>query len=433
MTSLPRIREALPQVAKTGPALALVLGLMLVTSLSGRTAPSASAATVQLTSVSGFAGHAFVYASVRAGAASYPAPTGTSHRSPYYAEWVRQSTGTSNCPWVWAVYVFDRASNSQVNLPPPNAPVPNFGTTTVICADPTITPVEEPQVPDASARLDLDLQVQVTPAIAVVGSPSWLSAVLSSRLTQDLNLYLNMAIQDWTVTSWFADFGDGSVAREAGQGRTSLQISHPYQSAGQFDARAVASISGRAQAAVYDLYGTPRLIDQDFSVQVGNHALAGARSQPVRRYFPPSVALAVIPALSSGTLDMSLPGFARIDALRGALTRLGVKPAILREGLFTVDGRPAGSGRSRLIGWRLDAAALDAAVPYTTTPGVTHRAAEPLYLQWNSPGRVRNGQALDYVVPMTLYVETVYSDAHVADYAIGSSFSVSVNFASESG
>jgi hypothetical protein len=72
-------------------------------------------------------------------------------------------------------------------------------------------------------------------------------------------------------------------------------------------------------------------------------------------------------------------------------------------------------------------------VPYTTTPGVTHRAAEPLYLQWNSPGRVRNGQALDYVVPMTLYVETVYSDAHVADYAIGSSFSVSVNFASESG
>jgi hypothetical protein len=39
----------------------------------------------------------------------------------------------------------------------------------------------------------------------------------------------------------------------------------------------------------------------------------------------------------------------------------------------------------------------------------------------------------DYVVPVTLFIATRFPDGQVASYAIGSSFSVSVNFAAESG
>jgi hypothetical protein len=54
-------------------------------------------------------------------------------------------------------------------------------------------------------------------------------------------------------------------------------------------------------------------------------------------------------------------------------------------------------------------------------------------LQWNSPDRIVGSQPLDYVVPVTLYVETRFLDGHLAFYVIASSFSVSVDFAAQSG
>jgi hypothetical protein len=54
-------------------------------------------------------------------------------------------------------------------------------------------------------------------------------------------------------------------------------------------------------------------------------------------------------------------------------------------------------------------------------------------LQWNSPDHILGGQPRDYVVPVTLFIATRFPDGQVASYAIGSSFSVSVNFAAESG
>jgi hypothetical protein len=54
-------------------------------------------------------------------------------------------------------------------------------------------------------------------------------------------------------------------------------------------------------------------------------------------------------------------------------------------------------------------------------------------LQWNSPDRIVGGQPLDYVVPVTLYMETRFPDGHLAFYVIASSFSVSVDFAAQSG
>src|SRR5438270_4396493 len=171
-----------PLLRKTLGALGLSLTLLATSATEGRgqTGPDT---TVSITSVSGYAGHAFVYAQVTDSTSAFPAPTGTGHQSPFFSEWVAQPVASSSCPWIWAVYVFDRATKLQINRPPATWPSPNFGTTTVVCAGPTTSPVEQPPQADAAARLDLDLLVAVSPPTAIAGSTSIISAVLSSALT----------------------------------------------------------------------------------------------------------------------------------------------------------------------------------------------------------------------------------------------------------
>jgi len=290
-----------------------------------------------------------------------------------------------------------------------------------------------PPVADAAARLDLDLQVRVVPAISTAGSPSVVSAVLSSALTQDLNLYLSMAIEDWSVTNWTLDFGDGQSATANGSIGTAISLPHTYLSAGRYDARATASISGHAQAAVYDRYGTVHLIWRTFSVVVSNDLATTARARPSRTYHPPQAAVGVVPSLGSWSGGSSAAGFRQIDALRGAFTTLAVRLLAIREGVLRIDGVARGFGQSRLTGWRLDGVVSDAPRGSGTTPGTIHAASEPMYLQWNAPDRIVGAQTQEYVVPVTLYVDTRFPDGHVASYAIRSSFSVSVNFAAQSG
>jgi hypothetical protein len=411
-----------------GGSLALLIG-----TATGGESLDASSAVVTITSVSGYGGHAFVYAQVRDLSAVYPAPTGGGHQSPVVAEWVPQPIASASCPWVWAVYVFDRVTMAQLNAPPPNAPSPNFGTTTVVCAGPSSTPVDQPPVADAAARLDLDLQVSVVPAVPVAGLPSTVSALLNSALTQDLNLYLSMAIEDWQVMGWTLDFGDGQVATRNGSIGTAISLPHTYVSAGRYDARATAQISGHAQAAVYDRYGTVHLVQRSFSVAVGNHVSTSVRARPARSYSPPQATVGVIPSIGSAGRGSSGAGFRQIDALRGALTRLDVRLLIVREGLMRIDGVPRGSGQSRLTGWRLDGAGSDAPAGSGTVPGAIQAPAEPMYLQWNAPDRIVGASTQEYVVPVTLYVDAHFPDGHVGSYAIRSSFSVSVNFAAQSG
>jgi len=413
--------------------LALGLSLSLLATAATESQGAATSTTVSITAVSGYAGHAFVYAQVSDSNFAYPAPTGTGHQSPFFSEWLAQPFASKSCPWIWAVYVFDRATNRQINSPPANATTPNFGTTTLVCASPSTSPVDQPPQADASARLDLDLQVAVSPAVSTVGSPSVVSAVLSSALTQNLNLYLSMAIEDWSVTAWALDFGDGQSRALNGPIGSSIQVNHTYQSPGRHTARAVAFISGRAQAAVYDRYGTVHLVRGPFSVQVGNQALTTAQARPPRIYLPPQAVVGVVPYLGPAPDDRSLTGFRHIDVLRGALTSLSVHLLIVREGSLAVDGHPGGFGKSRLIGWRLDGAPSDAPLGSGTLPGTTHRVGEVIRLQWNSPDRIVRGQLQDYAVPLTLSVETRFPDGHVATYKIVSSFSVSVDFAAQSG
>jgi hypothetical protein len=242
-----------------------------------------------------------------------------------------------------------------------------------------------------------------------------------------------MAIVDWSVASWSIDFGDGQMRTLNAPQGNSIQVPHVYQAAGVYDARVVAFISGHAQAAVYDRYGTVHLLRRPFSVEVGNHAVATARARPSRGYLPPRAVVGVVPSLGPTIGAPPANAFRQIDGLRGALTTLSIQLLILREGQLTIDGAARGFGRSSLTGWRLDGLPSDAPPGVGTVPGTIHHAGEALRLQWNSPNPIVGGQPHDYVVPITLFVTTLFPDSHVASYAIASSFSVSVNFAAESG
>lgn len=416
-------------LVKNAVAVVLSLAFVLLSSTSGQTG-SPPPVTVVVDAVSGYAGHAFVFADVKGPTGTLPAPTGTWHQSPYYAEWVRVGVASQNCPWIWAAYVYSHATNQQINPTPPNAPTPNFGTTTLICASPKQSPVDSAPVPEAAARLDLDLGVTVSPVNPVAGSTSTVSAVLSSALSSDLNLYLNMAIRDWSVTKWTVDFGDGQGATLSG-GSTTVRVPHIYQSAGLFDARVVASISGEAQAAVYDRYGYPQLIDRPFTVEIGNDVQSTTRPAAVVRYQAPWVELLVVPSLGQAP-PASSTGFRGIDVLRGALTLIGVRLAIIQEGAMTINGRRAALGTSTLQAWRLDTGS-DAPPGIGTTPGAIHAASDVMRLQWDSPDAVSPGGSQSYRIPVTLFIRTRFPNGHVGSYAVPSTFFVSVNFAADSG
>lgn len=424
--------RANPAIAKALLAAGVSLALLVSTTTSGQ-GVGQSSPVVTITSVSGYAGHAFVYAQVSDSSNVYPAPTGSGHQSPFVAEWVPEPIASAACPWVWAVYVFDRVTMTQINAPPPTAPAPNFGTTTMVCASPSSTPVSQPPAADAAARLDLDLKVRVVPAISTAGSPTVVSAVLSSALTDDLNLYLSMAIEDWSVTTWSVDFGDGQVATRNGSIGTAISLPHTYLAAGRYDARATAFISGHAQAAVYDRYGGVHLIQRGFSVVISNDVNTTARSRPARSYLPPQAVVGVVPSLGGSSDGSAAAGFRQVDALRGALTTLAVRLLVQREGVLRIDGVTRGFGQSRLTSWRLDGTASDAPRGSGTAPGTIHAASEPMVLQWNAPDPLIGAQSRQYVVPVTLYVETRFPDGYRVSYAIRSSFSVSVNFAAQSG
>lgn len=411
-------------------AIGLTAILLALSAANGHSSGNSGPA-VNIIAMPGYAGHAFVYAQVTDSASSFPAPTGLGHQSPYYATWTRQPFGGATCPWIWLVYVFNRATNRQVNPLPASAPQPNFGTSTWFCASPTATPVGEPPVSEASARLDLDLLVALSPTRSTAGTPAHLTARLTSSLSQDLDLYLNMAIEDWSVSSWSVDFGDGSSAVRPGSASDALDLTHTYASAGSFDARVVAAITGHAQAAVYDRYGDVSLLRQPFSVEIGNDAFATASARPARTYLPPQVDIGVSPALDAPPDPAA--AFRHVDALRGALTTFSLQLLVIREGQIRSGSAVLGSGRSHLLSWRYDGAVSEAPAGSGTVPGQVHPAGDPLRLQWNEPDRLSGRQAQDYAIPLTLYVETHFQDGHVAQFVFHRSFFVTVDYAAESG
>jgi hypothetical protein len=286
---------------------------------------------------------------------------------------------------------------------------------------------------DAQAQLSLDLQVSLTPNTPLAGTPASLTGVLSARLRNDLNVYLSMAITDWAVDRWVADFGDGQRLTITNQRGDYVSVQHTYASAGSYDPRLTAYISGHAQAAVYDTFGNPYLITREFTVEISNSAHAQPGRQAARAYLPPNVAAAVAPVIDGSGLPPANVAFQHVDALRGTLTDFFIHPLILQEGYITLDGRAAGAGHTILTAWRYAGSPTDAPSSVGTVPGPSHSAAEPLRLQWNQPDAVVGTTGHDYVVPVILAVRTTYPDGHIADFTFESTFSVTVNFAAQNG
>lgn len=388
--------------------------------------------SVSITSVSGFDGHAYVYAQVTDSVGTYPAPLGIGHQSPYYAQWRAFPTLSPACPWLWAVYVYDRATNTLLNGMPFGSPGPNLGTTTIFCPTPTVTPVGVSPIAAAQARLDLDLRVRVTPATPLTGTLATVSGRLAASLRDDLNLYLSMAISDWSVDRWVVDFGDGTRLTLRG-GAGSISAGHTYVLAGQYWPRVVAFISGHAEAAVYDRWGSPRLIRRTFSVEVGNSALASVSGTPVRFYVPPRVRIAMAPTIEASGVPASPSGFTHVEALRGVLNDLYVRLLVLQDGNVTSGGRRVGSGRTSLMGWRFLGPTTDAPPGVDTPVLAFHGPGEPLRLQWDAPDRLSGIWAQDYSVVLMVYVRTVYSDGHVQTDSLTATITVTVDFAAQAG
>ncbi len=392
--------------------------------------------TVTVTSIPGASGHAFVYADVTDSSATFPAPAGSHYQSPYYSIWTPLYQywlpDGDPCRWLWLIYVYDRATNKLINGDP-SVGVIYFRTKNTLCASGSQTPVGMPVFNEAQAQLSLDLQVSLSPSEPLAGSPASLIASLSGRLRNDLNVYLSMAITDWAVDRWGVDFGDGQVATVTDQRGDYLSLPHTYATAGSYDPRVTAYISGHAQAAVYNSYGTPYLVTRRFTVQISNSTRAQPGRQAVKAYLAPQITAAVAPVIDGSGLAPANVAFQQVDALRGTLTDFFIHPLILREGYITLDGRAAGTGRTILTAWRYTGPQSDAPPSVATMAGALHPARDPMRLQWNQPDALAGGIGRDYEVPLVLYVRTTYPDGHVADFTFSSTFSVTVNFAAQNG
>lgn len=412
-------------------AIIIAAGALLLTP-SPAVAADGQRASVSLVSVSGTGGHAFVYAQVTDAISRMPAPNGLFYDSPYYSLWYPHPTGIASCPYIWVIYVYDRASDTQLNETTRIGGPVHLDTGSIMCQTAGRSPVGAPILAAARARLDLDLQVTLSPAAARAGEPASLTATLSSALSEDLSLYLSMAIEDWTVDWWDVDFGDGQTQSMSDAHGSSLRLPHVYQAAGAYDAYVIAHISGHAQAAAYDSFGNPYLISRGFTVDVANGTSARLNRRPVVAYVSPQVAAAVSPVLPGSDVRPG-PAFQHVEALRGTLTDFYVRPTIIREGYLTYDGIRAGGARSGLSSWRYTGPPTDAPPGTSTVPNAVYRETDPLRLQWNAPDVVIGQHAQDYTVPLVLAVRTVYSDGHVVTFQISSNFTVTVGFAAENG
>ncbi len=414
--------------------IALAIGLHLAPGLTRQAAAlDGGPLKVSLTSISGDAGHAFVYAQVTDSTAAWSAPNGIAFASPFYSIWRVFPVGATNCPWIWAVYVFDKATNRQLNASPPGAPGLNFHTTTLFCPSASATPIGVPRIEAARARLDLDLQISVDPDHPVTGGPATLVARLRSSLTSDLSLYLNMAITDWTVTRWTIDFGDAHIQTAPGSTARDFRVDHTFSAQGLYVPRVVANIAGHAQAARFALSGDPFVLRRSFVVTVANSTAVRVGRTPARTYHAPQVEGRVTPRLNSQRIPFGPAAFRHVEVLRGALTDFAVRPALIQDAFFTVDGVRAGGGHSVVTAWRYTGPPTDAQPGLATQPQVWHTASEVLRLQWNRPNRLANARPQDYSVPLALMMRTVYADGHVANHVIPSTFTVTVHFTAQDG
>jgi hypothetical protein len=413
-------------------AISLVTGMFVLPGQGAGAGISALAAPggpqVSIAAISGDHGHAFVFAQVTDAIGSHPAPPGSSP-TPYYSRWQAVPILAPGCPWIWAVFVYDRATNRQLNAPPPGSPAPNFHTTTFFCPGPTISPVAGPQLAIAQARLNLDLATALAPAHPTAGAPATISARLTGAVEEDLGLLLSMAIDSWVVDGWRVAFGDGQQTGISG-GSDRITVPHTYASSIQYEAHVVASIHGTAQAAEYGAAGNPFLISRNFSVRVGNTLPVAVSGAPAVRYFPPVITALVSPTIAGQTMAPQAVALRRVEAPRGVFVDVYLRVQIVQEGYRTVDGRFAGWARSTLLTWRY--AGSPGGRPDQILPEAEWLTpAAPLRLRWDSPDIVVGTGSRDYAVNLVLRIAVRYGDGVTSEVWPQTTFGVSVRYAAQ--
>jgi hypothetical protein len=381
---------------------------------------------VSLTAVSGYQGHAFVYAQVTDQVGTFPAaPLPV---SPYVSDWEPIPLYAPTCPVLWAVFVYDRATGRQINPSPPGV-WPDFFTSTIFCPTSGRTPVAAPPLDIARARLDLDLSVRADPPQFVAGLPTTLVAQLSSAVRGDLGLYLSMAIKEWRVRTWIVDFGDGQTATLPGGRGTALRLPHVYQRSGAYVPQVTAEIVGQAQAAVYGTSGRPQLVERSFQVEVGNStaAFAGAGTSG---YTAPVVRTGVTPVLANQGGAPAAQGLTQIQSLRGDLTAVFLRATIEREGSRTVNGQPVAPGHSVVTAWRYAPDPADGVSEAAPTGWLA--AGTPLTLRWDRPDHA-GGRGNPYVVHLLVAVMSRYDDGAILHFQYPVTFSVDIGYSAVDG
>ena len=122
-----------------------------------------------------------------------------------------------------------------------------------------------------------------------------------------------------------------------------------------------------------------------------------------------------------------------MEAPRGTIVFLYVRPIVDREGIMTLDGKPAGTGQTSILRWSLSRGSSDGPPGAISPPGTTGGQGDPIVQQWNTPDLIGAAGPLPYFININYTVRTSYPDGQVRDYDFSGSVPVTVAYSANSG
>jgi hypothetical protein len=390
---------------------ALAIGALLIIAPAALAfEPKVSVSVQQWSSVNGHA-----YVGVQAtGQWAPPSETGKRVKTEFWSEWIEMGTPSPYCH-AWWISVHRTSDGSTVNPDSP-ASLVNCGPEAVIGVNPS-----------GSADMSLYLSVAVEP----VSAPAKSERTVTSELTTGWRDYLGKAISAYVVPSsvhvdrWTVDFGDGSRRTFPGDGSDHLATTHRYD-VGTFDVVVTARVSGQAYGAFFTPDGVPYEQVVPFALDISNRA-TGVAALPIE-YVPPVVTVGASPSGTLPDATVVAPDAAGHAALwwpRGLHCGLYVRPIIETEGFMRSGGVVIGGATTRLLRYRYEPGANDAA---DATPAGTYAAGTPIAIQWNTP--LADQQA--YPIHLVLSLETTYEDGTVRDLEVTGDVAFTVIYAAVS-
>jgi hypothetical protein len=379
--------------------------------------------------VSGVGGVSYVYFQAR-DAQSGAATTVPTHRftgcpTPYYMRWTNVVVHPNSTSY--DVQIYDCRTGQPVNDGISRAGQWFWGPGS------QFLPAGMSQV--ATGLLVYALNVSLTPPVVQPNQETTLSAAIADDFIAQADRTLNISVDpgSWSVTSWSIDFGDGQKGGLP-RGTTAISAPHRYTTPADVNPVVTAHVRGFAQVADFDpSSGSLVLVNEPFAVDVTNRAVGQVTEQPVVAYTPPQVRAGVLSRLQPGSPALALQGLDAIEAPRGTPVYIYVRPIVDAEGTMTLDGRPAGTGKTVLLSWRLRSGGGDGPPSQVTAVGMSGPPQAAVVLQWNAPDRIGSGGAQPFAVGLDLTVRTTYPDGQTRDYGSSGAVSVTVVYAANSG